>query len=121
MTRPDPQKVAAYTVPVQTRAHTVSDVLLYSLGLDLGSDPMDREELPFVYEEWGPKVLPTFATLVGSGMGWLYDPELGLGDARMSMVTRPSPSMNRCPCKGRSKALRGPRDSTTGVRAATES
>ena len=81
MIRPDPQKVAAFAIPEETRSYAASDALLYALGLGLGADPMDRDELPFVYEEWGPKVLPTFATVLGSDMHWLTDPAFGLGDA----------------------------------------
>ncbi len=81
MIRPDPDKVAAFAIPGTERSYTASDALLYALGLGLGADPMDREELPFVYEEWGPKVLPTFATVLGDKLDWLTDPNLGLGDA----------------------------------------
>ncbi|MBF5096106.1 3-alpha,7-alpha,12-alpha-trihydroxy-5-beta-cholest-24-enoyl-CoA hydratase [Azospirillum sp. INR13] len=35
------------------------DVMLYALGVGMGADPMDEDELPFVYER-GLKVLPTF-------------------------------------------------------------
>ena len=44
------------------------DVLLYALGVGMGADPMNRDELPFVYEK-GLKVLPTFATVVPRGRG----------------------------------------------------
>lgn len=39
-----------------------SDVLLYHLGLGAGADPMDAQELTYVYEEH-LQVLPTFATV----------------------------------------------------------
>lgn len=81
MILPDPAKIAAYAIPGNERSYTASDALLYALGLGLGSDPMDRDELPFVYEEWGPKVLPTLATVLGDDLHWLEDPAFGLGDA----------------------------------------
>lgn len=81
MIRPDPEKIAAYAIPGNARSYAASDALLYALGLGLGSDPMDRDELPFVYEEWGPKVLPTLATVLGDDLHWLEDPAFGLGDA----------------------------------------
>ncbi len=44
------------------------DVMLYALGVGLGSDPLDEAELPFVYEK-GLKVLPTAATVLAAGAG----------------------------------------------------
>jgi acyl dehydratase len=44
------------------------DVLLYALGVGMGGDPMNRDELPFVYEK-NLKVLPTFATVISPGRG----------------------------------------------------
>jgi acyl dehydratase len=81
MILPDPAKIAAYAIPGNERSYTASDALLYALGLGLGSDPVDRDEHPFVYEEWGPKVLPTLATVLGEDFRWLEDPAFGVGDA----------------------------------------
>jgi acyl dehydratase len=44
------------------------DILLYALGVGMGMDPMNRDELPFVYEK-GLKVIPTFATVISPGRG----------------------------------------------------
>jgi acyl dehydratase len=49
-------------------SYSEKDVLLYALGVGLGGDPMNRDELPFVYEK-GLKVLPTFATVIPGGRG----------------------------------------------------
>lgn len=81
MILPDPAKIAAYAIPGNERSYTASDALLYALGLGLGSDPVDLDEHPFVYEEWGPKVLPTLATVLGEDFRWLEDPAFGVGDA----------------------------------------
>ena len=43
-------------------------VLLYALGIGLGGDPMNRDELGFVYEK-NLKAIPTFATVVPPGRG----------------------------------------------------
>lgn len=51
------------------------DALLYALGVGLGRDPGNREELPYVTEHSGAKTLPTFVSnLVGNNLlddcGW---------------------------------------------------
>ena len=43
------------------------DVMLYALGVGFGRDPLDDKELPFVYENNGLKVVPTFASVIGRG------------------------------------------------------
>jgi len=43
------------------------DVMLYALGVGMGRDPLDEKELPFVYENNGLKVVPTFASVIGRG------------------------------------------------------
>jgi acyl dehydratase len=47
------------------------DVMLYALGVGFGRDPLDANELPFVYENADPngslKVPPTFASVIGRG------------------------------------------------------
>ncbi len=43
------------------------DVMLYALGVGMGRDPLDEKQLPFVYENNGLKVVPTFATVINRG------------------------------------------------------
>ncbi|NYT63556.1 MaoC family dehydratase N-terminal domain-containing protein [Alcaligenaceae bacterium] len=55
--------------------YSQKDVMLYALGLGLGTDDAD---LHFVYEE-GLKVLPTFGGVLGYPGFWIKDhPELGM-------------------------------------------
>ena len=44
------------------------ETMLYALGIGLGADPMNLDELPFVYEN-GLKAMPTLATVVAWGSG----------------------------------------------------
>lgn len=56
------------------------DAMLYALGVGMGADPLDPDELRFVYEH-DLRVLPTFATVVAWGAG--IGPErIGLDRAR---------------------------------------
>ena len=52
------------------------DTMLYALAVGMGSDPLDRNELAFVYEK-NLKALPTLATVVAWGAGISPD-RLGL-------------------------------------------
>ena len=46
-------------------------------GLGLGQDPMNEDELAFVYEK-NLKALPTFALVQGYSPYWLREPESGV-------------------------------------------
>ena len=52
----------------QPYAWNDKDTMLYALGIGMGSDPMNTDELPFVYES-GLKAVPTMATTVAWGAG----------------------------------------------------
>lgn len=58
---------------------TDRDTILYALGVGLGMDPLDKAQLPFVYEYDGAlKALPTMAVVLGNPGFWLKDPETGV-------------------------------------------
>jgi acyl dehydratase len=54
----------------QPFAYTDRETMLYALGIGLGADPMNRAELPFVYEQ-GLRTVPTQATVAAWGAGRL--------------------------------------------------
>jgi acyl dehydratase len=45
-------------------SYTEQDVMLYALGVGLGSDPLEQRELAYVSEHAGLRTLPTFASMV---------------------------------------------------------
>ena len=53
-------------VSARTFSYGDKDVMLYALGIGLGADPMDEQELAFVYEK-NLKVVPTAATVLTAG------------------------------------------------------
>ena len=62
-------KLMALEVPPAEHAYGPKDCMLYALGLGFGQDPMNTDELPFVYER-NLKVLPTMGTVLGhAGFG----------------------------------------------------
>ena len=59
-------------------SYTDADSMLYALSIGMGRDPLDRRELPYVYEQGEPqKTVPTLATILVPemfpvGLGWDY-------------------------------------------------
>lgn len=59
-------------------SYTDADTMLYALAIGMGRDPIDRRELPYVYEQGDPlRTVPTLATVLApdmfpEGLGWDY-------------------------------------------------
>jgi acyl dehydratase len=79
----DYDKLMALDIPPTEQHYTAKDCMLYALGIGLGQDPMNEDELPFVYEK-NLKVLPTMATVLGYIGLWAQD--RGTGVDRVKIV-----------------------------------
>lgn len=55
--------------------YTHKDTILYGLGLSLGRDPLDPEQLKFVYEQ-DLEVLPSMCNVLAHPGSWLREPDL---------------------------------------------
>lgn len=72
-----------------------SEAILYALGIGMGSDPLDRKELPFVFEQSEQfRTVPTLATVLvpdmfPPGLGWDFSQVLH-SEQRMQLY-RPLP------------------------------
>ena len=73
----NPEKLLALQIPDVEHTYGPKDCMLYALGLGLGRDPLNADELAFVYEK-NLKVLPTFAVMQGYAAYWLRRPEIGV-------------------------------------------
>ena len=73
----DYKKLLALEIPAVEHSYGPKDCMLYALGLGLGQDPLNADELAFVYEK-NLKVLPTFAVMQGYAAYWLRRPEIGV-------------------------------------------
>ncbi len=73
----DYEKLKNWHFPDLEHRYEAKDTILYALGVGCGADPMDRTELPFVYED-GLKALPTMAVVLGYPGFWLKDPDTGV-------------------------------------------
>lgn len=71
------EKLLALKIPEVEHSYAEKDAILYALGVGLGQDPMNEDELAFVYEK-NLKVLPTFALVLGYSAYWLRDPAIGV-------------------------------------------
>lgn len=61
--------------------YTARDSLLYALSLGLGSDPLDADELPYVYEALAGRpqqVVPSMAVILGWQPFWHADPAVAI-------------------------------------------
>src|SRR3984885_15752927 len=70
-------KLMALDLPPKEQAYGAKDCILYALGIGFGHDPMNEEELPFVYEK-NLKVLPTMATVLGHAGFWARRQDTGI-------------------------------------------
>ena len=73
----DYEKLLALKIPDVEHDYGPRDCILYALGLGLGQDPINADELAFVYEKQ-LKVLPTFALVQGYSAYWLRQADLGV-------------------------------------------
>jgi len=54
------------------------DSALYALSLGMGDDPLDADELPYVYEERGPLAVPSQCVTLCWAPFWHKQPETGI-------------------------------------------
>jgi len=73
----DYDKLLALQIPEVEDTYGPKNCILYALGIGLGQDPINEDELPFVYEK-NIKVLPTFALVQGYSPYWLRNPQSGV-------------------------------------------
>ena len=61
-----------YDIPF---SYTDVETMLYALSIGMGRDPLNKKELPYVYEQGGlPRTMPTLATVLVPDM---FPPDLG--------------------------------------------
>ena len=70
-------KLLALKIPDVEHNYGPKDCMLYALGVGLGLDPMDEQQLAFVYEKH-LKVLPTMAVVIGYPGFWAKELDTGI-------------------------------------------
>jgi acyl dehydratase len=70
-------KLMALDLPTKEQTYGAKDCILYALGIGFGHDPMNEDELPFVYEK-NLKVLPTMGAVLGHAGFWARRQDTGI-------------------------------------------
>jgi acyl dehydratase len=73
------EKLLQYKIPEIEHQLTPRDTMLYALGVGLGADPMDEQELRFVFEK-NLTALPTMAVVLAAPNAWLKKTGTGFGE-----------------------------------------
>ena len=73
----DVKRIRNMTIDPIVQSYDFRDTILYALGLGYGSDPLDRSELPFVYEK-DLRCLPSYANLLCHPGFWAQKAEFGI-------------------------------------------
>lgn len=73
----DHEALSATTVDDDPVGYTEKECMLYALSVGFAADPLDRHELPYVYEGAALRTVPTMASILLSssfisGCGWDY-------------------------------------------------
>lgn len=86
--------------------YTEKDTMLYALGIGLGQDPLDAQQLRYVYED-NLQTFPTMSVVLGYPGFWMSDPRAGIawvklvhGEQRMTLHA-PLPSQGKVIGKSR--------------------
>jgi acyl dehydratase len=66
----DAQELMDYDIPEAKQTLTKRDCMLYALGVGVGDDPMDEDQLRFVYEP-ELRVMPTMANVLAHPGFWM--------------------------------------------------
>lgn len=73
----DINELLATKLPVIEQSVTPRDCIIYALGVGIGLDPLEEQDLPFV-DETRLKVTPTMVNVLGDPGFWMRDLQLGL-------------------------------------------
>ena len=73
----DYDKIKNWKFDDVAHTYTERDSMLYALGLGFGANPVDEDELKFVYEK-NLHAVPTMGVVLAAAFGWARDPASGI-------------------------------------------
>lgn len=71
------QAILAHRFDTDEQVVSEKDTMLFALSIGMGHDPMDAQELPYVYEE-DLQVFPTLPIVLGHPGPWMANPAFGI-------------------------------------------
>jgi acyl dehydratase len=71
------QTIKNWPIEDVTQHYTERDTMLYALGLGVGEDPLDAEQLCYVYEK-NLQAIPTMAAAFAWPKSWMRNPDTGI-------------------------------------------
>ncbi|CAM3842367.1 MaoC/PaaZ C-terminal domain-containing protein [Bordetella tumulicola] len=77
------EQLLNHDLPPVVHRYTERDTMLYALSLGLGQDPLDEYDLSFVDSQYGPRVMPAMAVILGYPGFWLKAPEIAADVVRL--------------------------------------
>jgi hypothetical protein len=77
-----PERLLNHRFEDLAQTYAPRDAILYALGVGLGRDPCDRDDLAYLLET-GLQILPTFAVTLASPGMWIAAPEFGVDFAKL--------------------------------------
>lgn len=73
----DYQRIKNWKFEDTRQRYTEKDVMFYALSIGVGHDPLDEEQLRFVYEK-NLKVFPTIGSVLAQPGFWMQNPDTGI-------------------------------------------
>jgi acyl dehydratase len=78
----DLEALTSYQFEPRVVRYTDRDVMLYALSLGVCQDPLDEDELPFVYEK-SLKTLPSISAVLAHPGPWVVNPAFGINYVKL--------------------------------------
>ncbi len=72
-----------FEIPEVRQTFGPLDAVRYALSIGLGHDPLDPRQLQFVDDHKGPRIVPSFCSVLGHPGFWLADPGTTVDAARL--------------------------------------
>lgn len=94
------EKIMEWSFPDIYQSYDWRDTVIYALGLGLGVEPVDKDQLRFVYEK-NLVALPTMGTVLGNPGPWIKNPETGVDWTRTFHTEQDIAIHQTLPPKGR--------------------
>lgn len=74
----DPDRLVNFEIPEVRQQVSERDFIFYALSIGLGQDPMDCDQLAYLREGDGFRIVPSVAVVLGHPGFWLSDPRTGV-------------------------------------------